>query len=98
MSEESTGFWCARHLIADLFSNHCASATVVVVVMPWCALKPQTDLALYQLQIRLPVLMENDIHDVKNFACKNYMDFIAASFVQSAEDVRFIRQVRGCTL
>eukprot|EP00197_Chlamydomonas_leiostraca_P003671 CAMPEP_0202860780 /NCGR_PEP_ID=MMETSP1391-20130828/2383_1 /ASSEMBLY_ACC=CAM_ASM_000867 /TAXON_ID=1034604 /ORGANISM="Chlamydomonas leiostraca, Strain SAG 11-49" /LENGTH=234 /DNA_ID=CAMNT_0049540023 /DNA_START=1 /DNA_END=702 /DNA_ORIENTATION=+ len=44
------------------------------------------------VKVRLPVLMENDINDVQNFAVKNHMDFIAASFVQSADDVRFIRK------
>lgn len=30
----------------------------------------------------LPVLSPKDIDDVQNFACKNNMDYIAASFVQ----------------
>ena len=36
----------------------------------------------------MPVLGPNDINDVQNFAAKNNMDFVAASFVQSADDVR----------
>lgn len=38
----------------------------------------------------LPVLGPGDVHDVQDFACKNGMDFIAASFVQSADDVRCV--------
>ncbi len=34
------------------------------------------------VHVDLPVLAPNDINDVQNFACKNNMDFIAASFVQ----------------
>jgi len=37
--------------------------------------------------------MAKDIDDIQNFACKKKMDFVAASFVQSAEDIRFIRRV-----
>lgn len=39
------------------------------------------------------MLTQKDIHDLKDFACKHSMDFVAASFVQSAADVRFIRSV-----
>ena len=38
--------------------------------------------------MRLPVLMEKDMEDVQKFAVKNGMDFIAASFVQTADDVK----------
>jgi pyruvate kinase len=34
-----------------------------------------------------------DISDLQNFACKHKVDFVAASFVQSKEDVLFIRRV-----
>jgi pyruvate kinase len=45
------------------------------------------------VHVDLPVLGEQDIKDVQEFACRNKMDFIAASFVQTAEDVEFIRRV-----
>lgn len=44
-------------------------------------------------KVDLPVLMEKDVHDLQNFACKHGVDFVAASFVQSKEDVLFIRSV-----
>ena len=34
------------------------------------------------MHVDLPVLSPKDIDDVQNFAVKNQMDFIAASFVQ----------------
>jgi pyruvate kinase len=34
------------------------------------------------VKIDLPVLSPQDIIDLQKFACKNRMDFIAASFVQ----------------
>ncbi|GLI64206.1 hypothetical protein VaNZ11_007398 [Volvox africanus] len=45
------------------------------------------------VKIETPVLTEKDIDDVRNFAAKYEMDFVAASFVQSAADVQFIRKV-----
>jgi pyruvate kinase len=34
-----------------------------------------------------------DIDDLQNFACKHKLDFVAASFVQSKDDVLFIRRI-----
>ena len=39
------------------------------------------------------MLTESDVHDVKDFCCANQMDFIAVSFVQTADDVRTVRRV-----
>lgn len=44
-------------------------------------------------KVDLPVLMEKDVADLQEFACKHRVDFVAASFVQSKEDVLFIRRV-----
>jgi pyruvate kinase len=44
--------------------------------------------------VDLPVLGPQDVQDVAGFAAKRGMDMIFASFVQSADDVRAIRQVR----
>jgi pyruvate kinase len=38
--------------------------------------------------VDLPVLGPKDVEDVQGFAAKHGMDFVAASFVQSADDVR----------
>jgi pyruvate kinase len=45
------------------------------------------------VKVDLPVLTDKDIHDLKAFACEHKVDYVAASFVQSAADVRFIRSV-----
>jgi pyruvate kinase len=45
------------------------------------------------VKVDLPVLTDKDIRDLQEFACKHNMDYVAASFVQSAADVRFIRSV-----
>ena len=44
------------------------------------------------VKVDIPVLTEKDIMDIKDFAAKNKMDFVAASFVQTKEDILFIRK------
>ena len=43
--------------------------------------------------VDLPTLTEKDIDDIVNFGIKNGVDFIAASFVRKASDVRKIRSL-----
>ena len=45
------------------------------------------------VKVELDVLQPTDINDVQNFCCKNKMDFVAASFVQTGEDVQLIRRI-----
>merc|ERR1719229_1308679 len=47
------------------------------------------------VKVDLPVLQDKDINDLVNFAIPHSVDFIAASFVQSAEDVQLIRKTLG---
>mmetsp|Transcript_14187 Transcript_14187/g.47902 ORF Transcript_14187/g.47902 Transcript_14187/m.47902 type:complete len:499 (-) Transcript_14187:41-1537(-) len=47
------------------------------------------------IKVELPVLTEKDINDLQAFGVVHGVDYIAASFVQSAADVRFIREVLG---
>jgi len=44
------------------------------------------------VQVDIPVLTEKDIDDLQNFCVKHKMDYVAASFVQSGDDVKFIRK------
>ena len=37
------------------------------------------------------MLTTKDVEDLQKFCVPNHMDFVAASFVQTAADVRFIR-------
>ena len=45
------------------------------------------------VKVDLPVLTDKDVHDLQQFGCKHGVDFVAASFVQSAADVQFIRRM-----
>eukprot|EP00798_Chlamydomonas_sp_ICE-L_P012268 gene12268-15414_t len=44
------------------------------------------------VKVDIPVLTPKDVEDLQQFCVKNKMDFVAASFVQTADDVRFIRK------
>ena len=43
--------------------------------------------------VDLPTFTEKDVSDIVNFGIKHNVDFIAASFVRKAEDVRNLRQL-----
>merc|ERR1719261_785458 len=47
------------------------------------------------VKVDLPVLQEKDIKDITQFGIPMGVDFIAASFVQNAEDVKTIRKTIG---
>merc|ERR1719223_1034612 len=47
------------------------------------------------VKVELPVLQEKDVKDIKEFGIPVGVDFIAASFVQSREDVKTIRATLG---
>ncbi len=44
------------------------------------------------VSVKLPALSEKDISDLK-FGCENNVDFVAASFIRKAQDVRDVRKV-----
>merc|ERR1719499_1711028 len=64
-------------------------------VMNNCKLGERKNCNLPGVKVDLPVLQEKDKNDLINFGIPNGVDFVAASFVQSAEDVKFIRQTLG---
>merc|ERR1719453_1400690 len=47
------------------------------------------------VKVDLPVLQEKDINDLQKFGVPHKVDYIAASFVQSAADIHFIRDTLG---
>lgn len=68
---------------------------VKCVVMTAGLLKPRKGINIPGKTIPLPVLTDEDIHDLRE-GIKHGIDYISASFVNSAEDVHFIRgAVRG---
>jgi len=68
---------------------------VMTEVMNDCKLGERKNCNLPGVKVELPVLQEKDINDLQQFGIPQGVDFIAASFVQSAEDVQFIRKTLG---
>jgi len=68
---------------------------VMTEVMNSCKLGERKNCNLPGVKVELPVLQEKDINDLVNFGIPQGVDFVAASFVQSAEDVQFIRKTLG---
>jgi len=45
------------------------------------------------VKVNLPTLTDKDVDDIVNFGVKNQVDFIAASFVRTGDDVRNLRKL-----
>merc|ERR1719450_801498 len=67
----------------------------MTTVMNNCKLGERKNCNLPGVKVDLPVLQEKDKDDLLKFGIPQGVDFIAASFVQSAEDVKLIRQTLG---
>lgn len=68
---------------------------VMTEVMNDCNLGERKNCNLPGVKVDLPVLQPKDIDDLQNFGIPQGVDFVAASFVQSAEDVKLIRDTLG---
>jgi pyruvate kinase len=72
-----------------------ASDHVMTEVLNSVKLGERKNCNLPGVKVDLPVLQEKDINDLVNFGIPQSVDFVAASFVQSAEDVKMIRDTLG---
>lgn len=68
---------------------------VITEVMNQCKLGERKNCNLPGVKVNLPVLQEKDIDDLLSFGIPQSVDFVAASFVQSADDVKMIRTTLG---
>merc|ERR1719284_1772824 len=75
--------------------KECGKDYVMTEVMNNCKLGERKNCNLPGVKVDLPVLQEKDKDDLVNFGIPQGVDFVAASFVQSAEDVKQIRQTLG---
>jgi pyruvate kinase len=69
--------------------------SVMTEVMNDCKLGERKNCNLPGVKVDLPVLQEKDTNDLVNFGIPRGVDFVAASFVQSADDVKLIRDTLG---
>merc|ERR1712151_1028450 len=75
--------------------TECGDTWVKTKVMNNCKLGERKNCNLPGVKVELPVLQEKDKDDLVKFGIPKGVDFVAASFVQSAEDVSFIRKTLG---
>merc|ERR1711966_567811 len=68
---------------------------VMTEVMNSCKLGERKNCNLPGVKVDLPVLQQKAIDDLVNFGIPQGVDFVAASFVQSAEDLKNIRKTLG---
>ena len=84
-------------LIADgslvLTVLECLPASVKCRIENDQSIGERKNMNLPNVKVDLPVLQPKDIDDLQNFAVPHGVDFVAASFVQSAADVLYIRKV-----
>merc|ERR1719487_2123847 len=84
-------------LIADgslvLTVDQCLPASVICTVENDQSIGERKNMNLPNVKVDLPVLQEKDIDDLQNFGVPHGVDFVAASFVQSASDVLYIRKI-----
>merc|ERR1719424_2617384 len=83
-------------LIADgslvLRVKECLKSSVKCTIENDQSIGERKNMNLPNVKVDLPVLQPKDIDDLQNFGVPNKVDFIAASFVQSAEDIHFIKK------
>lgn len=86
-------------LVADgglsLKVKSCGSDHVITEILNDFSLGQKKNANLPGVKVDLPVLQEKDINDIMNFGIPMGVDFIAASFVQSRDDVKLIRKTLG---
>merc|ERR550514_2349340 len=68
---------------------------VMCEIMNSVAMGERKNCNLPGVKVDMPVLQEKDVKDLVSFGIPQGVDFVAASFVQSADDVREIRKVLG---
>ncbi|CDJ30445.1 LOW QUALITY PROTEIN: pyruvate kinase, putative [Eimeria mitis] len=73
----------------------CGTDYVMTRVMNPATIGNKKNMNLPGVKVDLPVIGEKDKNDILNFGIPMGCNFIAASFVQSADDVRYIRSILG---
>merc|ERR550537_1778033 len=75
--------------------TECGADFVMTTVMNNCKMGERKNMNLPGVKVNLPVLQEKDKNDLLKFGIPQGVDFVAASFVQSAADVKEIKKTLG---
>lgn len=78
--------------LIELEAKHITGSDVVCVIINGGEIGSNKGINLPSVSVKLPALTEKDINDLK-FGVEMGFDYIAASFIQNADDVREIRRV-----
>merc|ERR1719390_328634 len=70
----------------------CGEDHVITEVMNDIDIGEKKNMNLPGVKVDLPVLQDKDKKDLVEFACPQKVDYVAASFVQTADDVKTIRK------
>uniref|UniRef100_A0A8C9G897 Pyruvate kinase n=1 Tax=Piliocolobus tephrosceles TaxID=591936 RepID=A0A8C9G897_9PRIM len=76
--------------VLETYDDH-----VITEVLNTATIGEKKNMNLPNVKVDLPIISEKDKDDILNFAIPMGCNFIAASFIQSAEDVRTIRNLLG---
>jgi pyruvate kinase len=88
-----------RVLVADgsllLEVVECREESIVARILNNATIGERKNMNLPGAYVDLPTLADQDVIDLRDFGVAHGVDFIAASFVRKAEDIRNIRAVLG---
>lgn len=82
-------------LVLTVLSTDPAAGEVTCRVENNASIGERKNMNLPGVVVDLPVLTEKDIKDITDWGVPNKIDFIAASFVQTASDIHLIREILG---
>lgn len=82
-------------LVLTVLSTDAAAGEVICRIENNAAIGERKNMNLPGVIVDLPTLTDKDVEDIQQWGCKHEVDFIAASFVRKASDVKYIREVLG---
>ncbi len=80
-------------LVLKVLSCNVATKEVTCEVLNNCSLGERKNMNLPGVKVSLPTFTEKDVDDIVNFGIKNGVEFIAASFVRTGQDVQNLRKL-----
>jgi len=80
-------------LVLKVLSCDVATKEVTCEVLNNCSLGERKNMNLPGVKVSLPTFTEKDVDDIVNFGIKNGVEFIAASFVRTGQDVKNLRKL-----
>jgi pyruvate kinase len=80
-------------LVLLVLSTGCFVGEVLCRVENNASIGERKNMNLPGVVVDLPTFTEKDVNDIVNFGIKQNVDFIAASFVRKASDVKNLRQL-----